>query len=48
MAKKLNTYQITQTLTFFVKAKDEDEALDEFAEYDNSMAKYNEVEIEVA
>ena len=43
---KLKTFQITQTLTFYVKAQDEDTARDEFDEYDNSMAKYNEVEIE--
>ena len=45
---KLKTYQVTQTLTFYIKAQDEEQALEEFGEYDNSMAKHNDVEIEEA
>ena len=45
MAKK--TYEIVQTLVFYVKANNEAEAMAEFQEYDNSMAKRNDIEIEV-
>ena len=44
MAKK--TYEIVQTLVFYVKANNEEDALAEFEEYDNSMAKNNDIEIQ--
>ena len=38
-------YEIKQTLVFQVMANSKQEALEEFGEYDNSMARSNDVEV---